>query len=91
MPTRPQGQGRAAPRRDRREPRPGRETDPRCLPFVRRIHPGESARWRIDGWPVDVLVWTAAEVKRLPEPPADAQCYPEAGVWVALRLAEGPI
>jgi hypothetical protein len=44
------------------------------------------ARWRINGHPAVVVIWTADEWGRLTERPEDAQ-YCGCGVWCALRLA----
>lgn len=43
------------------------------------------ARWRINGHPAVVVVWTSEEWERLDVRPADAQYYP-CGVWCALRI-----
>jgi hypothetical protein len=42
-------------------------------------------RWRINGYPASLLIWSLEEWERLPERPADAQLHPM-GVWCALRL-----
>ena len=44
-----------------------------------------SARWRINGHPAIVIVWTVDEWERLKERPIDAQYYP-CGIWCALRM-----
>ncbi len=44
-----------------------------------------SARWRINGHPVRLLIWSSDEWERLEERPADAQLHPH-GVWCALRV-----
>ena len=44
-----------------------------------------SARWRINGYPARIVIWTAREWEDLPERPTDAQ-YFDCGVWCALRL-----
>jgi hypothetical protein len=44
------------------------------------------ARWRINGYPAFIIIWTTEEWERLPERPADAQYY-SCGVWCALRMA----
>jgi hypothetical protein len=43
------------------------------------------ARWRINGYPARILIWTIQEWEMLPEQPTDAQYYP-CGVWCALRI-----
>ena len=43
------------------------------------------ARWRINGFPATIIIWTVEEWERLPERPSDAQYYP-CGVWCALRM-----
>ena len=42
------------------------------------------ARWRINGYPVALLLWTPEEWERLQVRPSDAQYHP-LGVWCALR------
>ncbi len=44
-----------------------------------------SARWLINGYPATVLIWTAEEWSRLPEPPAGAQLCSN-GVRCLLRI-----
>lgn len=44
-----------------------------------------SARWRINGYPVRIVIWTAEEWEQLAHRPADAQ-YFACGVWCALRV-----
>jgi hypothetical protein len=44
-----------------------------------------TARWRINGYPARIVIWTVEEWERLQERPTDAQYYP-CGVWCALRL-----
>ena len=44
-----------------------------------------SARWRINGYPARLLIWTIEEWERLDERPVDAQFHP-IGVWCALRV-----
>jgi hypothetical protein len=44
-----------------------------------------SDRWRINGYPARLLIWTIEEWESLEQPPADAQLHPS-GVWCALRL-----
>jgi hypothetical protein len=44
-----------------------------------------SPRWRINGFPATILIWTAEEWARLTDRPIDAQEYPN-GVWCALRI-----
>jgi hypothetical protein len=48
-----------------------------------------SRRWRVGGWPAEVLVWTDEQYRgmRPADRPADAQRYEHGGVWVALRMA----
>jgi hypothetical protein len=56
-----------------------------------RIHtpPEENAdrqtTWKINGWPVNVVIWTADEWARLHEKPP-AQYYPDLGLWCALKV-----
>lgn len=45
-----------------------------------------SRRWLVNGFPAEVLVWTAEEWAMLEPRPVDAQLYP-CGVWAALRMA----
>jgi hypothetical protein len=47
--------------------------------------PENIARWRINGFPASIVIWTAEEWELLAERPADAQRYP-CGVWCALRM-----
>ena len=49
------------------------------------LPPARSARWRINGHPASLLIWSAEEWERLEERPSDAQFHPF-GVWCALRL-----
>lgn len=42
-------------------------------------------RWRINGHPAAIVIWTVEEWDRLEVRPVDAQ-YFECGVWCALRL-----
>lgn len=42
-------------------------------------------RWRINGYPALILIWTADQWERLEDRPSDAQYYP-CGVWCALRM-----
>jgi hypothetical protein len=44
-----------------------------------------SARWRINGHPTRLFIWSAEEWERLRERPADAQYHP-LGFWCALRV-----
>ena len=44
-----------------------------------------TARWRINGYPARIVVWTREEWENLPERPTDAQ-YFTCGVWCALRV-----
>jgi hypothetical protein len=44
-----------------------------------------TARWRINGYPARIVIWTAEEWEKLSERPADAQYY-SCGVWCALRV-----
>jgi hypothetical protein len=44
-----------------------------------------SVRWRINGHPARLLIWSNEEFERLAERPADAQKHP-IGFWCALRL-----
>ena len=77
-------------------PRPG---DDAPEPALRLFDPGpgpeaegaERRRWRVDAWPITVLVWTVSQWESLPTElrPADAQLYP-CGVRVALRADERP-
>ncbi len=41
-------------------------------------------RWRINGFPATLLIWSVEEWERLKERPADAQFHP-LGLWCALR------
>ena len=56
-----------------------------------RLHPGladpapPGSRWLVNGFPAEVLLWTAGEWARLRSRPQDAQRYPN-GCWVALRI-----
>lgn len=43
------------------------------------------ARWRINGYPASIIIWTKDEWEKLTDRPSDAQLYP-CGVWCALRL-----
>jgi hypothetical protein len=43
------------------------------------------ARWRINGYPAMIIVWTAEEWERLTDRPDDAQYY-SCGIWCALRM-----
>ncbi|WP_165224465.1 hypothetical protein [Aquisphaera insulae] len=66
-----------------------RERGPRFgLSYPRLFDPGhvveETARWRINGFKVRLLIWSADEWDLLAERPADAQLHPT-GVWCALR------
>jgi hypothetical protein len=47
--------------------------------------PVNSARWRINGFPAKIIIWTAEEWERLAERPTDAQRLPS-GTWCALRM-----
>jgi hypothetical protein len=42
-------------------------------------------RWKINGYPASIVIWTAEEYELLPERPRDAQYY-ACGVWCALRM-----
>ena len=42
------------------------------------------ARWRINGYKAEVIVWTAEEWGLLSDRPSDAQPLPS-GMWCALR------
>jgi hypothetical protein len=44
-----------------------------------------TARWRINGYPARIVIWTAEEWEKLGERPSDAQYY-ACGVWCALRV-----
>jgi len=44
-----------------------------------------SLRWRINGYPARLLIWSWEEWEKLPERPPDAQLHP-LGLWCALRL-----
>ncbi len=48
-------------------------------------HEAHVARWRINGFPASILIWTVEEWNNLVDRPADAQFYP-CGVWCALRV-----
>jgi hypothetical protein len=48
-------------------------------------HPRAPMRWRANGFPASILVWTDEEYSRLDPSPADAQRHP-LGVWVAPRF-----
>lgn len=43
------------------------------------------ARWRVNGHPVRLVIWSHEEWEQLDERPADAQLHPY-GVWCALRI-----
>lgn len=49
------------------------------------VDQGGSVRWRINGHPARLLIWSLEEWEQLPEHPADAQLHP-LGLWCALRL-----
>lgn len=67
------------------------DTQPLRLPADRPVAycpPGaerHSARWRINGHPATIFIWTADEWERLEHHPVDAQYYP-CGIWCALRM-----
>jgi len=42
-------------------------------------------RWRINGHPATLMIWSAEEWEGLQDRPSDAQFHP-LGVWCALRL-----
>jgi len=44
-----------------------------------------SDRWRIDGHPARLLIWSCEEWERMEQRPTDAQYHPF-GVWCALRI-----
>ena len=44
-----------------------------------------SVRWRLNGHPAQLLIWSKEEWEHLSERPADAQRHPS-GIWCALRL-----
>jgi hypothetical protein len=44
-----------------------------------------SDRWRINGHPARLFIWSMEEWERLENHPADAQFHPF-GVWCALRI-----
>jgi hypothetical protein len=48
-------------------------------------HDRNSARWRINGYPARIIIWTVDEWASLADRPDDAQYYP-CGVWCALRV-----
>jgi hypothetical protein len=48
-------------------------------------HESKIARWRINGFPAKIIIWTVEEWESLPVRPDDAQYYP-CGVWCALRM-----
>ena len=52
-------------------------------PSIRRL--SGSDRWRINGHPARLLIWSTEEWEKLEERPADAQFHPF-GVWCALRI-----
>ena len=43
------------------------------------------SRWRINGHPAQIILWTAEEFNQLTNPPKDA-IYNACGVWCALRI-----
>ena len=43
------------------------------------------SRWRINGYPARIIIWTAEEFESLIDRPADALYYP-CGIWCALRV-----
>ena len=43
------------------------------------------ARWKINGYPAAIVIWTAEEWEKLTVRPSDAQYFP-CGVWCALRM-----
>jgi hypothetical protein len=45
----------------------------------------QGARWLINGFPANVLIWTLEQWANLNERPSDAQYHPN-GVWCALRM-----
>ena len=45
----------------------------------------ESARWRINGHPTRLLIWSVEEWEDLQDRPPDAQYHP-LGFWCALRV-----
>lgn len=64
-------------------------TRPQSIPFPQTTAAakpiGQSASWRINGFPAKIVVWTHEEWIALENHPNDAQFYP-CGVWCALRL-----
>jgi hypothetical protein len=44
-----------------------------------------TARWRINGYPAHIVIWTSEEWEMLSDRPNDAQYFP-CGVWCALRI-----
>jgi hypothetical protein len=49
------------------------------------VSEAQVARWKIDGYPAVILIWTSEEWEKLSQRPSDAQFYP-CGVWCALRM-----
>jgi hypothetical protein len=58
-------------------------------PPLRIFEPGHAAaapvRWKINGHPTRLIIWSAEEWDQLKDRPADAQFHPS-GVWCALRV-----
>jgi hypothetical protein len=53
--------------------------------FEPSLHVASSDRWRIDGHPARLLIWSIEEWESLEQRPTDAQFHPF-GVWCALRI-----
>jgi hypothetical protein len=53
--------------------------------YVSPVPEANVARWRINGYPAKIIIWTVEEWEKLTERPDDAQYYP-CGVWCALRM-----
>ncbi len=58
-------------------------------PSLTLFHPDDAVssttRWRINGHPARIIIWTSEEFERMADPPADA-FYNPCGVWCALRV-----
>jgi hypothetical protein len=61
-------------------------TQPRLALFEPAKPPDPAGvRWLINGFPANLLIWTAEQWADLNERPSDAQYHPN-GVWCALRM-----
>lgn len=58
---------------------------PRLLEFNGRPLTSPTIRWRINGYPASLMIWSMDEWESLSERPSDAQLHP-LGLWCALRL-----